>query len=215
MCSRKTHRQTQPHGRTDPAQTKLQVFVDLEEGSRDDDANSDCLRTKQVDLEDSGHCKCSSCGIDDIRKEQMQSFYSKKPRAHASGWTHWKAELEPISKDADFNFFEKGKTDLCEFQQSIWAPLPEPLVVDSGAGETVMPIDWLTNHPLTESDGSRANDFNTTADGSKVYTEGQRKLDVCTLDGQQRRSMTFQIAKVKKAMGSVAQMVRNGNRLGF
>ena len=76
-----------------------------------------------------------------------------------------------------------------------------------------MPVDWLTSHPLTESDGSRANDFYTTADGSKVYNEGQRKLDVCTLDGQQRRSMTFQVARVKKALGSVSQMVKNGNKL--
>ena len=78
-----------------------------------------------------------------------------------------------------------------------------------------MPVDWLTSHPLTESDGSRANDFYTTADGSKVYNEGQRKLDVCTLDGQQRRSMTFQVARVKKALGSVSHMVRNGNKLVF
>ena len=43
--------------------------------------------------------------------------------------------------------------------------------------------------------------FYTTADGSKVYNEGQRKLDVCTFDGQQRRSMTFQVAKSKKGSG--------------
>ena len=87
--------------------------------------------------------------------------------------------------------------------------------VDSGAGETVVPVDWLTSHPLTESDGSRANDFYTTADGSKVYNEGRRKLDGCTLDGQQRRSMTFQGARVKKALGSVNQMVKNGKKLVF
>ena len=50
-------------------------------------------------------------------------------------------------------FPEKGNTDPCELQQNTWAPLPKPLVVDSGAGETVMPVDWLTSHPLTESDG--------------------------------------------------------------
>ena len=75
-----------------------------------------------------------------------------------------------------------------------------------------MPVDWLTSHPLTESDGSRAN---TTADGSKVYYEGQRKLDVCTVDGQQRRSMTFQVARVKNGLGSVCRMVKNGNKLVF
>ena len=70
-----------------------------------------------------------------------------------------------------------------------------------------MPMDWLTSHPLTESDGSRANDFYTTADGSKVYHEGQRNLDGCTLDGQQRRSITFQVARGRKALGSVSRMV--------
>ena len=78
-----------------------------------------------------------------------------------------------------------------------------------------MPVAWLTRHPLTESDGSRANDFYTTADGSNAYNEGQRKLDVCTLDDQQRSSMTFQVARVKRAVGSVSQMVKNGNKLVF
>ena len=67
--------------------------------------------------------------------------------------------------------------------------------------------------PFTESDGSRANDFYTTADGSKMYNEGHRKLDFCTLDDQQRRSMTFQVVRMKKALGSVRQIVKNGNKL--
>ena len=67
-----------------------------------------------------------------------------------------------------------------------------------------MPVDWLTNHPLTESDGI------------KVYNEGRRKLDVRTLNGRQRRSMTFSgCQSEKKALGSVSQMVKNGNRLVF
>ena len=101
--------------------------------------------------------------------------------------------------DADINFFEKGNTDLCELQNA-WAPLPKPLVVDSGAGETVMPVDWLTSHPLTESDGSRAMISTQQAMAAKC-TMKDRKLDVCTLDGQQRRSMTFQVARVTKGSG--------------
>ena len=84
--------------------------------------------------------------------------------------------------NADVNFFEEKNTDLCELQQSTWAPLPKSLVVDPGAGDTVMPTDWLTNHLLTES-GSRAHDFYTTADGGKVKNE-ENCLDACTLDGQ-------------------------------
>ena len=60
--------------------------------------------------------------------------------------------------------------------------------------------------------GSRANDFHTTADAAKCTNEGQRKLDVCTLDGQQRRSKTFQVAKVKKALGSAVEKTRLTSR---
>ena len=122
----------------------------------------------------------------------------------------------PSLTDADINFFEKGNSGLVpSFNktlgrrcQSLWLSIQE-LEKQS--------CQWIgrQSHLLTESDGSRAKDFYTTADGSKVYNEGQRKLDVCTLDGQQRRSMTFQVARVKKALGSVSQMVKNGNKLFF
>ena len=46
-----------------------------------------------------------------------------KPRVRLSSLT-----------DTDINFVEKVNTDLCLLQQSTWAPLPKPLVVDSGAG---------------------------------------------------------------------------------
>ena len=119
--------------------------------------------------------------------ERTQNLPIKKPSVRSSSLT-----------DASINFFEKGNTDLCELPHNTWAPLQKYLVVASGAGETIIPLDWLTSHPLTESDGSRANDFYTTADGGKVFYEGQRKSDVCTLDGQQRRSMTFQVAREKR-----------------
>ena len=184
--------------------TNIKFFVDPEEEDRDNDTTSDCLGSKQFSLKDDVSHKCSCCEADGMQWKRTRNLTTKRTSVRFSSLT-----------DADINFFEKGNTDLCELQQNTWAPLPKPLVVDSGAGETVMPVDWLTSHPLTESDGSRANDFYTTADGSKVYNEGQRKLDVCTLDGQQRRSMTFQVARVKKALGSVSQMVKNGNKLVF
>ena len=159
--------------------TNIKFFVDPEEEDRDNDTTSDCLGSKQFSLKDCVSHKCSCCEADGTR-----NLSTKRTSVRFSSLT-----------DADINFFEKGNTDLCELQQNTWAPLPKPLVVDSGAGETVMPVDWLTSHPLTESDGSRANDFYTTADGSKVYNEGQRKLDGCTL--------------------AVRQMVKNGNKLVF
>ena len=166
--------------------TNIQFFVDPEEENRDNDTTPDCLGSKQFDLEDDVSYKCNCCEAGGTQWKRTRNLSTKKPSVRFSSLT-----------DADINFFEKVNTDLCELQQNTWAPLPKPLVVDSEAGESVMPVDWLTNHPLTESDCSRANDFHTTADGSKGYNEGQRKLDVCTLDGQQRRSMIFQVARVK------------------
>ena len=184
--------------------TNIKFFVDPEEEDRDNDATSDCLGSKQFALEDDVSYKCSCCEAGGTQWKRTRNLPTKKSSVRFSSPT-----------DADINFFDKENTDLCELQRNTWAPLPKPLVVDSGAGETFMPVDWLTSHPLTESDGSIANDFYTTADGSKVYKEGQRKLDVCTLDGQQRISMTFQVARVKKALGSVSQMVKDGNKLVF
>ena len=69
--------------------------------------------------------RCEAVGT---QWERTRNLTPKKPSVCLSSLT-----------DADINFFEKGITDLCELQQSTWAPLPKLLVVDSGAGETVMP----------------------------------------------------------------------------
>ena len=140
--------------------TNIKFFVDPEEEDRDNDTTSDCLGSKQFALKDDVSYKCSCCEADGMQLKRTRSRSIMKPSVRFSSLT-----------DADINFFEKGNTDLCELQQNTWVPLPKPLVVDSGAGETVMPVDWLTSHPLTESDGSRANDFYTTADGRKVNSE--------------------------------------------
>ena len=123
--------------------TNIKFFVGPEEEDRDNDTTPDCLGIKTV----RPGIRCQL---------QLQLL---------CGWWHWKRTRNLLTKkpsvrfssltNADINFFEKENTDLCELQQNTWAPLPKHLV-GSGAGETVMPVDWLTNHPLTESDGSRA-----------------------------------------------------------
>ena len=118
--------------------TNIKFFVDPEEQNRDNDTTPNCLRSKQFDLEDDVSYKCSCCEAGGTQWKRKRNLTTKKPSVRFSSLA-----------DADINFFEKE----CELQQNSWAPLPKPLVVDSGAGETVMPVDWLTNHPLTESDG--------------------------------------------------------------
>ena len=110
---------------------------------------------------------------------------------------------------------EKGSRDLCGLSATEWTPLPKPLVIDSGAGETVIPIERLPNHPTRESEGSRNDEYYATADGTRIYNEGATTVTVATLDKKVCRGMTFQVAGVHKALGSVSQMVRNGNRVVF
>ena len=121
--------------------TNIKFFVDREEENRDNDTTPDSLGSKPSDLEDDVCHNCSWCEAGGNQWKRTRNLSTKKPSVRFSS-----------SKDADINFFEQGGADPCELQQSAWSPLPKPLVVDSGAGETVMPVDWLTNHPLTESD---------------------------------------------------------------
>ena len=79
---------------------------------------------------------------------------------------------------------------------------------------TVMPTAWCEGHELVESPGSKANEFYSTADGTTIYNKGEKKLTISTLDGS-LRSMTFQCAGVNKALGSVSQIVKNGNTVVF
>ena len=140
--------------------TNINFFVDPEREDRDNDTTPDCLRSMQFAQEDNVSYKCNCCEAGGTQWKRTRNLSTKKSSVRFSSLT-----------DADINFFEKGNKDLCDLQQNTWAPLSKPLVVDSGAGETVMPVDWLTSHPLTESDGSRANDFHTTADAAKCTTK--------------------------------------------
>ena len=60
----------------------------------------------------------------------------------------------------------------------------------------------------------KKNEYYVTADGGKVYNQGQKEV-VSTMDGSQCRKMVFPVAAVKKSLGSVSQMVRNGNKVVF
>ena len=112
----------QPHQSNQDQNIKF--FVDPEEEDRDHDTTPDCLGSKQFALEYDVGYNCSCCEADGTQWKRTRNLSTKRPSVRLASLT-----------DADINFFEKGSTDLCELQQNTWAPLPKPLVVDSGAGE--------------------------------------------------------------------------------
>ena len=105
---------------------------------------------------------------------------------------------------------------MCKLEQNEWTRLPKPIVVDSGAAETVIPEDWLPAHETKASPGSLKNEYYVTADGGKVSNQGPKSVVVSTADGKQCKKITFQVAPgIQKALGSVSQMVSNRNRVVF
>ena len=99
---------------------------------------------------------------------------------------------------------------MCE-TSSEWTPMPQPLVVDSSAAETVTPSTRFPNRKTVESEGSKRRQVHTTADGSTLENNGKNTLTMSTSDGSQLTKVTFQVAKINKALGSVSKMLRNGN----
>ena len=94
---------------------------------------------------------------------------------------------------------------LCEMSSES-TPMPQPLVVDSGAAEKVTPRMRFPNHKTVEPKGSKRGVFYTTADGSIVENEGEKTLITSTADEAQLRKVTFQVANVTMALGSVSKM---------
>ena len=76
--------------------------------------------------------------------------------------------------------------------------MPQPLVVYSGAAETVIPRTWFSNHKTGESEGSKGGILYTTADGSTLENEGKKTLVMSTADGSPLRKVTFQVANANK-----------------
>ena len=109
----------------------------------------------------------------------------------------------------------KGGGDLCGFERNGWQPMPQPLIIDSGAAETVMPLSWFEGHTVKATEQSRNKRFYTTANKEKIYNEGERDLVVSSFEGDKTRKMTFQVAKVSKALGSVSQIIAKGNKMVF
>ena len=67
-----------------------------------------------------------------------------------------KIDLCPLERGKMLGSTEEGEE---------WKLMPRPLVIDSGAAETVLPVDWFTGHELKETEESRGGQFYVCAGG--------------------------------------------------
>jgi hypothetical protein len=96
--------------------------------------------------------------------------------------------------------------------QGEWELLP--VNIDSGAIDSCMPKDKCSQFNVTPSEMSRCGACYTAANGSEIKNYGQRDIEAQTSEGA-GATMTFQVADVKGALGSVHRICEAGNRVVF
>ena len=98
-----------------------------------------------------------------------------------------------------------------------WRTMPYPLIIDSGAAETVLPEEWFTDHSIIEAtEKEKEENWFIAADGGEVRVKGSKTLLMAMLDGSEAvRTMDFTVCGVNKALGSVSRICSRGNRVVF
>ena len=90
-------------------------------------------------------------------------------------------------------------------QGNDWYQIPGGITIDSGAAESVMPVEMCQNYPVVEGMQKRMGVYYVAANGKEMDNEGERKNSFSTRHGG-NRNMTFQVTEVTKALGSVSRL---------
>jgi len=88
------------------------------------------------------------------------------------------------------------------------------ITIDSGAAESVMPMEMLKEIQLKESKGSKAGVQYIAANGGRMPNLGEKQVHFKTSDGAES-NVVFQVTHARKPLASVSKMVKKGNRVIF
>ena len=86
------------------------------------------------------------------------------------------------------------------------------ITLDSGASANVIPTSMFPDIPLQESECSRKGQYWISADGTKIYNEGQKEVRFVTKKGRKMKIM-FQVGKVTKPLLSAFKVAEAGNEV--
>ena len=96
----------------------------------------------------------------------------------------------------------------------MWESLPHPIIVDSGASRSVLPLKWCTHVRTIETDASRRGEHYTAANGGKIYNKGDKVVTMMSREGH-LRNMRFTPCDVERALGSVSSICKQGHTVVF
>ena len=103
---------------------------------------------------------------------------------------------------------------VCNMNGGSWGSLPYPIVVDSGASTSVMPLSWCSHVEIKDTEASKRGVFYTAANGQRIYNKGERQVTMMTQEGI-KRNMRFQVCNVERPLGSVSQFCQAGHSVVF
>ena len=124
-----------------------------------------------------------------------------------------KRRRTPVESDEEESE-EENEHLVCSMTGQKWEALPFPIVIDSGACASVLPSDWCSHVSLLRTPQADAGEYFRAANGKKIFNEGQKLVSMMTKEGAMR-DMSFTVCAVTKALGSVSQMCKAGNKLVF
>ena len=87
-------------------------------------------------------------------------------------------------------------------------------VVDSAASSPVIPVDMADGYVIQESEGSKADQFWTSATGERIPNLGQRSRMALTREGS-IKPMVYQVAPVEKALNAIIDIVKKKHTVVF
>ena len=90
--------------------------------------------------------------------------------------------------------------------------MPAPVIMDSGASEHVMPLNWCPQAELEK--GSSFGRTYAAANGSTIKNEGEKTVLMVTKNGQWR-GMKFQVCDVTRPLYSVHKLCETGHSAVF
>ena len=89
------------------------------------------------------------------------------------------------------------------------------ITIDSGAAESVIPVDMLKQVPTIPGDASKQNTIYTSADGGQMWNHGHSYVHFRSTGEQDICMADFQRTTVKKPLASVSRIVEKGNKVVF
>lgn len=145
-------------------------------------------------------------GIDDSDGYVTILRGGKKIAKHKQRQNTFLGELNILTKEDLANFNKQGE------QVNEWVKVSG--VVDSGAITTVTPPNLIPWVPITATETSKRGAYYTSADGGKVYDQGQKTYEGFT-DSSQPTVVPATAANIGKTLFSVREMSGADNIVAF